>query len=458
MFLVIWALLCGHGSSVSASSVARAPGPVLLLGVDGMSFDVLEPLVDAGRLPNFKVLMNKGARAVLRSERPMRSPALWTTIATGQPRGVHRIFDFVTGSPYWPKNERSEGQELVTSDMRRAPALWNWAQRAKKTSAVVGWLNTWPAEAVQGVMVAPYVALGSSRQTSIKGKIYRDADAQYYPQDARERLQRLVVAAAEVTAEQIARLVQSPPKHSPLHAAVPKLKRYLYTVRWSIAATLTNTALLEHELQRGSVDLAMTYFDGADTLAHRFWLMRQPVLEIQARLEAHGLDPELASELKQRLGGVIDGYYELVDAMLGRLLLAAGPHTTVVVVSDHGWGSLQGSDRAPYDHVPFDGEHRLEGVWLSKGAAIVPGSYPPLTLYDVAPTVLSLMGLPRPEEMPGRVAKEMLREELLASSDPLAFATHPSKKRKPQRKAQENNDAHFREVEIERLRSLGYVQ
>ena len=123
-------------------------------------------------MPTFAKLIEGGTRSVLMSEKPMRSPALWTTIATGQPRATHRIFDFVTGSWYWPKAERKKKQRLVTSDMRESPALWNMASDAGKESLVVGWLNTWPAEKINGVMVAPYVALGKKKQTSIKGKIY----------------------------------------------------------------------------------------------------------------------------------------------------------------------------------------------------------------------------------------------------------------------------------------------
>src|SRR5688572_33217986 len=59
---------------------------VLLVGIDGASFRVLDPLLAAGRLPAFASLRERGASGVLRSENPMISPALWTTIATGRPQ------------------------------------------------------------------------------------------------------------------------------------------------------------------------------------------------------------------------------------------------------------------------------------------------------------------------------------------------------------------------------------
>src|SRR5689334_8640300 len=89
--------------SVTAADASAPAGTVLVIGADGLTFDVLDPLIAAGKTPHIAALLARGSRAVLMSEEPMRSPALWTTIATGQPRAAHGIYDFVTGSAYWPK-------------------------------------------------------------------------------------------------------------------------------------------------------------------------------------------------------------------------------------------------------------------------------------------------------------------------------------------------------------------
>ena len=119
------------------------------------------------------------------------------------------------------------------------------ASQAGKKSLVVGWLNTWPAEQINGVMVAPYVALGKKKQTSIKGKIYQGAKNQTWPDSLRREIAPLIRSAESVTPEEIAQIVEAPPANSILFRKVPKLERYLYTVRWSIASALTNTALVE---------------------------------------------------------------------------------------------------------------------------------------------------------------------------------------------------------------------
>jgi predicted AlkP superfamily phosphohydrolase/phosphomutase len=449
------ALTTASAATTSLDEAHRV-GAIVVIGVDGMSFDVLDPLLDAGELPALAHLVEGGARAVLTSERPMRSPALWTTIATGQPRKKHEIYDFITGSHYWPKSQRGNEQKLVTSQMRKSPALWQLAGDAGLRSLVVGWLNTWPAESIRGVMVAPYVALGQSRQTSIKGKIYGDAQRQTYPPEAFDRLRGLVVNADAVDPALIAEIVDAPPHDSPLYTAIPRLKRYLYTVRWSIAGTLTNTAIVEDELgRRRDTDLVMTYFDGADTLGHRFWMMREPIAAMAARLEAHGMNGEHAAELKRRFGGAVDGYYRLLDRAVSRIVAAAGPEATILIVSDHGWGG-SGRVRAAYDTVPFDGEHRMEGVLIAHGPHIKPGRLAPLTLYEVAPTVLYMLGAGVPKAMPGRVALEMIDDQFVAAHPPLLLAGEQPRRR-PDAEAKAGA-APYSDVEIERLRSLGYVQ
>ena len=92
----------------NADARPAASERLVIIGVDGMTFNVIDPLIAEGKLPTFAKLMREGSRLNLISEKPMRSPALWTTVATGHNRSVHRIFDFVTGSWFWPKKERKQ--------------------------------------------------------------------------------------------------------------------------------------------------------------------------------------------------------------------------------------------------------------------------------------------------------------------------------------------------------------
>ena len=95
-------------------------------------------------------------------------------------------------------------------------------------------------------------------------------------------------------------------------------------------------------------------------------------------------------------------------------------------------------------------------VFLAAGPKIRTGRLPDLTLYDVAPTVLHLMGVAVPRELPGKVILEMLRLESRAPPPLLANSPTPTKRLGVQKA--KTATVPFREQELERLRSLGYVQ
>ncbi len=430
------------------------PGPVLLLGADALDLEVLRPLVAAGRLPHFARLLEQGCHGVLLSEREMRSPALWTTIATGQPRDVHGIYDFITGSRFWPADRRGGRQRLVTSRMRRVPALWQMASRAGHRVAVVGWINTWPAEKVDGVMVAPYVALGERKQVTIKGAVYPDEQRQVYPPERWPEISALIVGPDEVPADLLTSF--APPPGPELLSAYPILKRYHRALRWSLANTLTMKRILLHLLERDKPDLAMVYFEGSDSLAHRFWLFRESTKRIQAQLREAGLPTAHADLLAERYGGLIDRYYMLLDEVLGQLWAALGGRARIAVVSDHGFTAWTGRyDLNP--KVPFTGEHEIEGALLVGGADIRPGGrLVGATLYDIAPTLLDLLRIQGAGPFEGRSLAARLGIEPAAAAAASASdqpASHDDADEEP-----DDDDAPFEREEIERLRSLGYVE
>ncbi len=421
---------------------------VLVIGTDGFDPLQVKRLAARGALPHLSALMRQGASGTLFSEREIRSPALWTTMATGRPREVHGIYDFVTGSRLWPADRRDEPRRLVTSNMRAVPAIWNIASEAGRTVGVVGWLSTWPAESVHGVMVSPYVALGQKKQHTIKGGLYADEERQVYPEARWEEIKQQIVSPFALAEAEIEALVPNAPDD--LAALYPRLRRYRVAARWSLAHTQTmrNTTLALLETDRP--DLTMVYVEGADSLGHRFWVFSQPDAEIEAQLTAAGLPTGHAARLSALYGEVVDHYYQTVDAMVGELLAAVDEDTLVMVVSDHGFGSRSGQ-WGINANVPFEGEHRIEGFVAIRGPGVVAGStIHGATLYDVVPTVLDALGLPALEDGEGDSLLPALTHTLGGSGARVA-AEGRKKKATPM-------DSPFDAEEVERLRSLGYVQ
>ena len=72
---------------------------VIVLGVDGLDPGILETLMNAGDLPAFSSIKERGSYRRLATSNPSQSPVAWSTIATGSNPGYHGIFDFITRSP-----------------------------------------------------------------------------------------------------------------------------------------------------------------------------------------------------------------------------------------------------------------------------------------------------------------------------------------------------------------------
>jgi predicted AlkP superfamily phosphohydrolase/phosphomutase len=68
---------------------------VFVLGLDGATWDILDPLVRAGELPHLARLVERGASGTLRSVFPPLSPVAWTGVMTGKNSGKHGVFEFL---------------------------------------------------------------------------------------------------------------------------------------------------------------------------------------------------------------------------------------------------------------------------------------------------------------------------------------------------------------------------
>src|SRR5688500_14511244 len=67
----------------------------IAIGLDGCSWNVLEPLLETGQLPNLAAMREQGAHGVLESTIPFFTGPAWASFATGSSPAVHGIYDFM---------------------------------------------------------------------------------------------------------------------------------------------------------------------------------------------------------------------------------------------------------------------------------------------------------------------------------------------------------------------------
>lgn len=119
---------------------------VMLIGLDGMSFDVLSSLVKRGILPNFKGLIDSGCFGIMRSTIPPISPLAWPSLVTGKNPGKHGIFSFRSNTPKTSTPYTSIIEE----------ALWDLLNESGKRVVVLNCPFTFPPSKVNGVMISGF--------------------------------------------------------------------------------------------------------------------------------------------------------------------------------------------------------------------------------------------------------------------------------------------------------------
>ena len=83
----------------SKSAAADSGKKVIVLGFDGLDYELTQRLMAEGRMPNFSRLAAAGGFAPLETSVPPQSPVAWSNFITGMDSGGHGIYDFVHRDP-----------------------------------------------------------------------------------------------------------------------------------------------------------------------------------------------------------------------------------------------------------------------------------------------------------------------------------------------------------------------
>jgi hypothetical protein len=457
--LATWSGCSGPAPPGPSPSAVPEPAPLLLIGVDGLEWDVLLPLLHRGEMPTFRRLMGQGVYGRLGSIQPTLSPVIWTSLATGKEPSQHGIRGFAF-------RDRTTGeQKLFTQHDRTAAAFWNILSDAGLTVHVVGWWMTFPVEEIRGVMVAqtntPAQADAEARRAGdviIKGSVLPDVPGQVHPREQEARVMQTVGRVTDALPERLVSI------YGPSPGAMTPLERKLWRASlWSFRADAIYLELGRMLLERPErFDLMALYVGGADIVGHRFWRYRQP-----SRF-AH---PPSTAEI-DRWGEIIDDYYRYLDREFGELLARLPDRAGVLIVSDHGMHAtnvdgLFAPDDPPRRVASGHHEDAPPGVLLAWGHPFrsarvsiearrgdeLPGVG---TVYDILPTLLALKGVPIASDLSGRVLTDLIEPRFL---DSLAIEYGPPVDFSPwhERREEQPLPADVEQKRLEQLRSLGYV-
>ncbi|MCA9751007.1 MAG: alkaline phosphatase family protein [Gemmatimonadetes bacterium] len=456
---------CGDERSPGSDSAVEAPPPsvnpelgvdpatvttrapvvkrLLILALDGATWDLLDPVLERGGAPTMAGLIERGVRAELITLEPTVSPAIWTTIATGFLPDQHGIlgFDGVPGATM---------TTLPNARMRKKKTFWNILSDFGVTTGTLGWWASWPADPLCD---GSFLVSDRVPYTRMEASIGRGAldDDDVFPPSLLDTLAPLVEKPNDLSPAVARDWLGMDDEERERFLLDPEYRmgRFLPEFKFAYQSDLSTRKMAVAAYDHLPVQVLSVYFTGIDTVSHLFWHFTFP--------EEFPNQPVAAAQAA-RYGAVIPKYYEQVDRWLGEILATLGDDTTVLIVSDHGFGGT--------GNLPWSGGHgRLtpgapiapRGLLVLSGPGIVDG---PVRLdrahvLDVAPTILRLMGLPEADDMVGRPLESALvpaaREELpnVASFEVIGHLRRP-----PPPRVDPSGDAE----RMERLRALGYIR
>src|SRR5882762_3090862 len=259
----------------------------VIIGLDGATFDIIKPLVSAGRMPVLSRLMREGTSAPLRSTILPNSFPGWASCTTGTSEGMHGVF-----SPFI-KNQSSYGVRAMSGlDIMTRP-VWDILTEHGGRSIVVNVPTTYPPEPINGLMVTGMLTPGRDSEFTYPASLKNELLAEF------------------------PNYVIEPERIPDKHARANEFRR----------AIEVRERALTFLMQQGEWDFLMVVFSVLDRAQHDYWADMDP------NHPRH--DPRTPPEFR----GFINEIYQRLDVAVGRLLETLPAETRVFVVSDHGFCS-----------------------------------------------------------------------------------------------------------------------
>lgn len=247
---------------------------VLVIGLDGATWSIVEDWIKQGFLPNLAKLRGEGSWGNLTSIIPFVSPVAWPSFMTGDNPGRHGIYGFqqCRAGEYEPY--------IPLGSSIKAPTLWKILSENGRKVVVMNVQMTYPPESVNGVIIGGLMS----------------PDIAVYPPELTGwvREQGYIIEG----------------------------RGYVNTPKKEFLESLYNSSEKRTEVALGLMDKVpdwdffMMLYSETDRIQHYLWK-----------------DMEEGGEYEN---AILD-YYKTVDGQLGQLVEKAGENTTIFIISDHGF-------------------------------------------------------------------------------------------------------------------------
>jgi predicted AlkP superfamily phosphohydrolase/phosphomutase len=271
-----------------------------------------------GYLPTFKKIMAQGIHAPLRAWPNMNSASAWSSIVTGYNPGMHGVHDFGSAPP-----QRGSTWHSMTALDRKKDPFWRLLSTKGKRVNIINVPISYPADPINGFMLAGMDTPGLSSHGFA------------HPPELRDELGRQAIDYI-IDIPNLGDLSRKHPYQLPI-----QLKK--------MVEARSRTILY---LMKKPWDVFMAVFVAPDRVQHYYW-------------------PKEEFSLEKKEWAAIRETYQLVDSFLGDVITRMDKDTTLLLISDHGFGSMLEANRllnhlfAKLNLLYFrQGSNRLQGRLL----------------------------------------------------------------------------------------------
>jgi len=275
-----------------AEDRSRAKRRVLVIGLDGATFDLIGPWIEEGKMPTLRRLMKGGASGVLTTTLPPISSSAWVSFATGKNPGKHGLVDFVH-----PRQD-SYQISIVSPQQRASKAIWNLLSDVGRKVGIVGMPVTYPPEEVNGYMISDFLTPSAS-------------DDYTYPLSLKAELDEAIGGFPLLPDER--------------YRSTKFVHKFIADMVADVERRLQGALYL---LENKEWDFFFLLFWSSDMLQHETWRLLD---------RTH---PQHDAQAAERYMGLVVDFHQRLDEAVGRILEKVGPDDLVVIMSDHGFGPV----------------------------------------------------------------------------------------------------------------------
>ena len=264
---------------------------VFVIGLDGATFDVINPLIEKGKLPHLESLIKRGSSSRMISTIPPLTAPAWLALSTGLNPGKTGTYDFLKR-----KSIKSSELTTVSSDDFKGRAFWDFLSSNGKKITIVNYPMLFPPYEINGYMIS---GIGTSWHENIT-----------YPSGLKKEIAKWTNGSYKV----ILKLLD---KYEDIDLFMKDLYN-MFDQRLKVVKKL-----MEREW-----DLFFAVFAATDRIQHLMW----------KHLDRN--HPYYKENDSSKCKLIFEEFWAYVDRALGELIDSVPGNTNILIVSDHGFGSV----------------------------------------------------------------------------------------------------------------------